>query len=325
MNTYPFVSIIIPSYNRSKLITITLDSLLEQTYPHDRYEIIVVDNKSTDETPSIVKQYEKETEGRVRYFYEGRQGSHYARNNVVKYAKGELLYFTDDDMQTDARALEELVRVMVAYPNVGSVTGRVLPQWVEQPPKWLLKYFVDGKLSLLDFEGDLVLSDWSNGIFSCHQMVRKDPFIQAGGYNPDIVDGEWLGDNETGLCHKLRKVAGCRFAYVGTSVTHHIIPPHRMTQSYFNKRFANQGNCDAYTYYRQCHYTEAELRKQNRQYLYCMIKRAAIGAIQFLMGNDKWHRSWPNVYYYRNRIRYNKKLIHDSAWREMVLRDNWID
>ena len=106
---YPFVSIIIPSYNRSKLITITLDSLLEQTYPHDRYEIIVVDNKSTDETPSIVKQYEKETEGRVRYFYEGRQGSHYARNNVVKYAKGELLYFTDDDMQTDARALEELV------------------------------------------------------------------------------------------------------------------------------------------------------------------------------------------------------------------------
>ena len=149
---YPFVSIIIPSYNRSKLITITLDSLLEQTYPHDRYEIIVVDNKSTDETPSIVKQYEKETEGRVRYFYEGRQGSHYARNNVVKYAKGELLYFTDDDMQTDARALEELVRVMVAYPNVGSVTGRVLPQWVEQPPQWLLKYFVDGKLSLLDFE-----------------------------------------------------------------------------------------------------------------------------------------------------------------------------
>lgn len=122
---YPFVSIIIPSYNRSKLITITLDSLLEQTYPHDRYEIIVVDNRSTDETPTIVKQYEQKTEGRVRYFYEGRQGSHYARNNVVKYAKGELLYFTDDDMQTDAKALEELVKVMVTNPNVGSVTGKV--------------------------------------------------------------------------------------------------------------------------------------------------------------------------------------------------------
>lgn len=324
MNHQPFVSIIIPTYNRSSLISITLDSLLAQTYPSDKYEIVVVDNHSTDETATIVKDYEQRTEGRVRYFYEGRQGSHYARNNVVKHVRGELLYFTDDDMITDAHALEELVRVMVEHPEVGTATGRVLPKWQEQPTEWLLHYFVNGMLSLFDMDEELYVGDTDCGIFSCHQMVRKDLFVQAGGYNPDIVDGEWLGDNETGLCIKIKKL-GAKFAFTHKSETLHIIPPRRMTQEYFNKRFANQGNCDSYTNYRQCRFSDKELLRQNRQFAMKWVKKLARLVAHKVLGRDKWHVDRAYLDYYRNRIRYNNRIINDPQWREMVLIDNWID
>ena len=69
-----FVSVIIPTYNRSELIGITLDSLMNQSYPRDRYEILVVDNNSNDKTAEVVKNWEVISEGLVLYHFEPRQG-----------------------------------------------------------------------------------------------------------------------------------------------------------------------------------------------------------------------------------------------------------
>jgi len=164
----------------------------------------VVDNNSNDQTGELIKEWEKQTGGLVRYFFEPRQGSHFARNGVVKYAKGELLYFTDDDMIADSGMLTAFVRLFQNHPEVVSATGRVLPKWEKEPPGWIRKYCINGWLSLQDRPEELFISSEDFGVFSCHQAVRKNKFIQAGGYNPDIVNGEWLGDNETGLNIKLK-------------------------------------------------------------------------------------------------------------------------
>ena len=72
--------------------------------------------------------------------------------------------------------------------------------------------------------------------------------------------GELIGDGEPGLNIKLADL-GYWFAYIGSSITHHVIPPERMTQEYLNKRLANQGNCDSYTDYRRNTYSKVELIK----------------------------------------------------------------
>lgn len=318
------VSVIIPSYNRSNLIEYTLKSLVGQDYDHRLFEVIVVDNASTDNTAEVVKKWVAQYPNLIRYEYEGRQGSHFARNGIVEKVKGELLYFTDDDMIADKRMLSSLVKVMEEHPEVATVTGRVIPRWEQEPPIWLKKYFVNGWLSLYDRDEDLFISDDDFGVFSCHQMVRKDLFIKAGGYNPDIVNGEWLGDNETGLNIKLKALGG-KFAFTHNAVTEHIIPPHRTTQAYFNRRFANQGNCDSYTAYKKYNYSDTELGNNITASRWQILKKWAKCIFLFLMNNDKWHvqRAW--VEYYKNRIKYDTRIMNDAEWRNLVLKNNWID
>lgn len=319
-----FVSIIIPTYNRAHLIGITLDSLLAIDYPSDAYEILVVDNNSNDHTAEVVKSYEHDSSGLIRYFFEPKQGSHFARNNVVKFAKGELLYFTDDDMIADQNLLRCLVEVFNDNPQVATATGRVLPKWETEPPFWVKKYCSNGWLSLYDNENDFFITNDDFGVFSCHQMVRKELFVDAGGYNPDIVNGEWLGDNETGLNIKLKN-AGAKFAFARKSLTWHIIPATRMTQSYLNKRFANQGNCDCYTDYRTYRYTEKELKRQNLQFRKLRFYKIVKYIGTKLLNYDKWHIYRAYVDYYSAKIKYNKRLIRDKEWVEMVLINNWIN
>lgn len=317
------VSVIIPSYNRSNLIEFTLKSLVEQDYAHNLFEIIVVDNASTDNTAEVVKKWVAQYPDLIRYEYEYRQGSHFARNGVVNKVKGDLLYFTDDDMIADKQMLSSLVKVMEEHPEVATATGRVLPRWEKEPPSWLKQYFINGWLSLYDRDDYLYVSDDDFGVFSCHQMVRKDLFIKAGGYNPDIVNGEWLGDNETGLNIKLKKSGG-RFAFTHNAVTEHIIPPTRTTQTYFNKRFANQGNCDSYTEYRKYKYTNEELKNNISLYRKKILIEWIKCISSWLMQNSKWHihRAW--IEYYKNRIKYDKRIMYDDIWRAMILKDNWI-
>ncbi|MBR1785709.1 MAG: hypothetical protein IJ756_00890 [Paludibacteraceae bacterium] len=192
------------------------------------------------------------------------------------------------------------------------------------PPYWVLRRCNNYLLSLNKRSEDWLVSDDDPGIFSCHQAVRKDRFIRAGGYNPDIVNGEWIGDNETGLNIKLKKLGG-RFAYNGKAVIHHQIPANRMTQEYLNRRLANQGNCDSYTDFRKYRYSEKELKRQNLNFKKKMILRLW-QSIKLLIGqNDLWHLKLAECFYYRNRIRYNNKLMNNSEWKKMVLKDNWID
>ena len=317
------VSVVIPTYNRDKLLAETLTSLVNQTFDRDDYEILVVDNASTDGTKDVVAKFSDETDGLVKYLYEPRPGAHFARNGAVKHAMGELLYFTDDDVMAERDMLENLVKVMEMDSNIASATGPVRAKWLSPPPHWILRLCNNYLLSLNELPDESLVSDSDPGIFSCHQIVQKDVFIKAGGYNPDIVNGEWLGDNETGLNIKIQKL-GYKFAYTAKALIYHQIPAARMTQKYLNRRLANQGNCDSCTDYRRFNFPACELRRQNAHFIKKYFKRQFLSLKLRLTGNERWHLVRAECYYYSNRIRYNNKLIHSAQWRDMVLTNNWI-
>lgn len=319
------VSIIIPTYNRCQYIGLTLESFINQHFDKSKFEIIIADNNSNDNTKDVVSQFIETNNGfNISYFVEGRQGVHFARNSAAKRAKAEYLYFTDDDMIADTEMLTELIYLFSLDKKVASVTGLVLPKWEVFPPDWILKLCNNALLSLNNPEYDLIVSDNDCNVFSCHQMIRRDIFFQSGGFNPENTKGEWIGDGETGLNIKIKEM-GYKFAFNRKSVVHHIIPASRLTQNYLNQRLANQGNCDSYTYYRKLRPSAFSLFFTNIGLFLKSAIHLLKHCIKKVEGDITWRLSIANSHYYIARIKFNWKLMNNAEWRKLVLKSNWID
>lgn len=98
------VSIVVPVYNGERTIDRCIKSLLQLDYPKEKYEIIIVNNNSTDNTVKIVKEYP------VKLLHEKKQSSYAARNLGITHAKGDIIAFTDADCMADKDWLKYLIR-----------------------------------------------------------------------------------------------------------------------------------------------------------------------------------------------------------------------
>ena len=317
------ISVIIPTYNRSHLIHLTLNSFLKQSYPDKLYEIIVCDNNSTDSTREVVKKIENDNPGRIRYIFEPRQGVHYARNTAAKESTADILYFTDDDMLADTNLLMEIVVPFNFDEKVASVTGRVLPNWEETPPEWIVDLCSNALLSLNDPQEDFIISRNDCNVFSCHQAIKREVFFESGGFNPENTAGEWVGDGETGLNIKIKK-NGYKFGFNGRSIIHHIIPQSRMTQSYLNGRLANQGNCDSYTMYREEVFSNLQLLKQISKNIMLFFVVLLISIGMFSVGKNKYRLWFSRSFYFVRRVKYDCRLFYSSEWRAFVMKNDWL-
>lgn len=317
-------SIIIPAYNRARTLGRTIESLVRQNLPPDSFELIVVDNNSTDATPEVVRRAQATSPVAIRYHLERRQGVHYARNWAGVHARGSILYYTDDDMVADPEALPVLLRLFELDSKIATASGRVLPQWEATPPSWVTALCQNYLLSLQLRPDDLIISKEDPGIFSCHQAIRKNVLLECGGFNPENTAGEWIGDGETGLCLKIR-ARGYKFAYSARAVTHHVIPPERMTQDYLNRRLINQGFADAFTWFRRTRCGRSRLRCEPA----VRRCRAAYDFILMtglrLLGQEAWRLRQARINYELARAQYCQRLAREGQWRDFVLRDNWID
>lgn len=122
------VSIVVCTYNRRKMLDECLESLLNQSYPKDKYEVIIIDS-SEDLTDNLKRNYVKRASIhgiRLKYFYQKPSGLASARNLGIKKADGEIVCFTDDDCLADHRWIEKLVE---GFDNekVGGCGGRIAP------------------------------------------------------------------------------------------------------------------------------------------------------------------------------------------------------
>lgn len=116
--TYPFMSIVVCSYNGARVIGRTLASLVSQDYPRDRFEIIVVDDGSTDTTGRIAQTFP------VRYIRQHNQGVAAARNTGLQAVRGDIYVNFDDDSIAEPNWLSELARGY-AKPNIAGVGGQI--------------------------------------------------------------------------------------------------------------------------------------------------------------------------------------------------------
>ena len=118
--TCPFVSVIIPVYNDRERLTMCLEALQRQTYPSDLFEVIVVDNGSTEPIEPVVAAFSQ-----ARYLHEPKQGSYAARNRGIADTQGDVLAFTDADCIPDENWIEQGVKRLLSVPDSGLVAGKV--------------------------------------------------------------------------------------------------------------------------------------------------------------------------------------------------------
>jgi hypothetical protein len=219
--------------------------------------------------------------------------------------------------------LEEIASVFQEDKEIGTATGKVLAEFEVLPPDWILKHCNNGWLSLADYGNKTLISDTDPGIWSCHQAIKREVFFKACGYNPENTEGVWIGDGETGLNIKIAAL-GYKFAYTPKSITHHIIPAERISQSYLNKRLSNQGNCDAYTEYRSSMLTISALVKRSLANLIRFPKFLAKSILEKWNGIDQWHMTRAYSYYYRSKSVYQMRLAFDREFRAMVVKNDWL-
>ena len=320
-----YVSIIIPTYNRAEMLRVTVESFLAQDYPNDCFEIIIVDNNSTDSTRMVAEKYSGRTDPVVSYLFERRQGVHYARNSAAKKARGDILYFTDDDMVAEPSLIAELVKVFDLDPHIGSATGKIVGRFDVPPPEWVRKYMVNNLLSLTgeDKPEELVISS-DDIVYSCHQAVRREAFFSCGGFNPENTAGVWVGDGETGLGIKMKQ-AGYRFAYTPKSVIYHLIPQSRTTLCYLIKRIGNQGNCDAYTEYRKHRDRNRIFHDLLRKHSLNYLRLLTYTVKDILNKKESWQFLPAQIAYIYKRTKYDLRLYFNPDFRELAEVDDWIN
>jgi glycosyltransferase involved in cell wall biosynthesis len=120
MTATPFVSVIVPVYNDAARLRLCLEALEKQSYPAPCYEVIVVDNASTEDIKGVVAEY-----GHAVYALETTLGSYAARNRGLELAKGNFLAFTDADCIPKPDWLEKGVARLLAHPDCGVVGGEI--------------------------------------------------------------------------------------------------------------------------------------------------------------------------------------------------------
>ena len=113
----PLVSIIIPTYNREKIIGRAIDSVFAQTWQN--FEIIVLDDGSQDNTKAVVEAYGP----KVKYFYQGNKGIAGARNGGMRHAGGDYLAFLDSDDYWLPAKLEKQMALFGEHPEYGMIAG----------------------------------------------------------------------------------------------------------------------------------------------------------------------------------------------------------
>lgn len=246
------VSVIVPTRDRAQLLDACLRSLASQTLAAEAFEVVVVDNGSTDGTADVARRHG--TSFPLRYAFEPDPGLHAARHAGMRAARSDILVFADDDIVAEPTWLASIVAAF-ADPSVALVGGNNLPLFEQPPPDWLERWWQEpvlhGRalphLSILDFGGREFDID-PRYVWGCNFSVRRAALLGAGGFHPDAMpDGKlrWRGDGETHVSDWIRQ-AGLRARFHPGASVRHRVPATRMTPAYFAKRGYAQGVSDSY-------------------------------------------------------------------------------
>ena len=237
------LSLIIPTHNRSERLIAALESVIRQDLPAADWECVVVSNNSTDDTVARFGDFAARYPGlNLRLVTEDGPGVSYARNRGIAEPSAPLLVFIDDDERINPGFLRAYADFFDAHPDAVVAGGRIIAEYVTGRPAWLSKYTEMPIANPMDF-GDAVRPFPAGRVPGGGNMAfRRSAALRYGGFDPSLgrVGRMLIGGEENDFFERLMR-GGETCWYVPGAVMWHIIPPEKLTESYFRRLCYNVG------------------------------------------------------------------------------------
>jgi glucosyl-dolichyl phosphate glucuronosyltransferase len=237
--TVPEISLVICTYNRCRYLPGALQTILAQTLSPERFELIIIDNNSTDDTAVISKNFIAAHPAiRCRYYFEANKGLSFARNRGIAEATATIVNFVDDDALLSPEYLAEMLVFFQTYPQAVGAGGKVIPKYEDgKEPAWMSKY-LDGFIGKIDFGNSILpFSAAMKYPVGCNMAYKKAVLLQAGGFNNEL---RFRSDDKY-IFYQVKKISG-KVYFVPQAWLFHHIDTDRLEMGNFKKLFLKTGN-----------------------------------------------------------------------------------
>jgi glycosyltransferase involved in cell wall biosynthesis len=239
------ITLILCTYNRCESLARALKSVAASQMPESvQWEVVVVDNNSSDGTRGVIEGFCRQSPDHFRYLLEQKQGLSNARNAGIREARGRLLAFTDDDVVVEPTWLQNLTATLQDGGCAG-VGGRVLPDQGFSCPEWMSPEERYGLGPLSIFDMGPASKDLVEPPFGASMAFRKDVFEKYGTFRTDLGRSpDSLMSNEDTEFGSRLLAAGERLRYEPSAVLYHCIPQDRIRKQYFLEWWFNKARSD---------------------------------------------------------------------------------
>lgn len=235
------ISAVISTFNRARFLPGLFDSIKNQTLPATEFEVIIINNNSTDDTEFLSQEFIKNSPG-INAFYcvEKNQGLSFGRNRGIIESNTGLVTFLDDDALPAPDFLEKTVSFFETHPDAGAAGGKILLQFIGEKPDWfnpflapLLGYFNFGDKTKI-FEHSFFKG--SNMTFRKSLFDIYTPFDTRLGRTGDGM----IGGEEKELFYRLKN-NGIQLWYIPEAIVYHLVPEERTTPVFIKRQAIGTG------------------------------------------------------------------------------------
>jgi glycosyltransferase involved in cell wall biosynthesis len=243
------VTVIVATHNRAPQLRQTLEALLTQKTPESLgWEVLVVDNGSTDGTLEVFRAMAMQVPGRLRYVFEPRLGKSRALNAGIAVARGAVIALTDDDVSPAVDWVATAATVLDKRGADGA-GGRILPRWEVVPPSWLLGSRLLDFLAIMEFDRPAMLPvpvGRYPQVWGANMVFRREALQELGGFDTRLgpVGGRRYCEEDCDIVRRMLK-AGRPVAYDPTLTVFHRISRARLKRAYFRRVMWDMGEGQA--------------------------------------------------------------------------------
>ncbi len=239
------ITVIVCTYNRAQSLAKALSSVAESILPAPaQWEVLVIDNNSSDQTPEVAKEFCRRYPGTFRYIFEPQQGKSYALNTGIREARGSVVAFMDDDVTVEPTWLRNLTTPLLHREWAGS-GGRILPEHGFVPPRWLPLNHRNVLAPLAVFDLGPDAGELAEAPFGTNMAFQKRLFETYGEFRTDLgpQPGSEIRNEDTEFGNRLL-AAGERLRYEPSAVVYHSVPERRIRKKYFLTWFFDKARAD---------------------------------------------------------------------------------
>jgi glycosyltransferase involved in cell wall biosynthesis len=228
------ISIIICTYNRDKYIYNTLRCIAVNDFSSDEYEIVLINNNSTDSTEKECSRFQIDFRQIVfRYYIETHQGLSYARNRGLREAEGDFFVFLDDDSLVKSNYMKNLRKHLNSFPDLYAYGGKIKPLYESgNPPKWMSKWTYSW-VSAIDLGNHTRKFPNDSYPLGANMGFSRNCAVEAGLFNVHLGRNakNLMGGEEKDFFNRV-KANNKKIYYFPDMEVEHVIPVHRTTIKY---------------------------------------------------------------------------------------------